>query len=82
MPSQTQIPRVQVSKTPRRTLVSIDETAQLLGCTDRSVRRWIADGKLTAYRLGNKLVRLDLDDVYAMLREIPTAGGDDRGTAA
>jgi excisionase family DNA binding protein len=76
MPSQTQFPRVQVSKkAPRRTLISIEQAAEILGCTDRSIRRWIAEGRLPAYRLVNKLVRLDADDVYGLLRPIPTAGG-------
>jgi excisionase family DNA binding protein len=65
----------QLSSTKRRTLVSIEQAAELLGCTDRSIRRWITDGRLPAYRVANKLVRLDLDDVYALLRPIPTAGG-------
>jgi excisionase family DNA binding protein len=65
-----------VPKKAPRTLISIDEAAELLGCTTRSVRRWIADGDLVAYRIKNKLIRLDLDDVYGLLRPIPAGGGD------
>jgi excisionase family DNA binding protein len=43
-----------------------------LGVTDKTLRRWIAEGRLTAWRLGPKLVRLDRDDVNELLRPIPT----------
>jgi excisionase family DNA binding protein len=41
----------------------------------RTVRRWIADGKIPAYRLGARLVRVDLDDVDRLFQRIPTATG-------
>ena len=33
----------------------------------RAVRRYIAEGRLTAYRVGPKLIRLDLDEVQREL---------------
>ncbi|MBA2559759.1 MAG: helix-turn-helix domain-containing protein [Propionibacteriales bacterium] len=65
----------QTTKAARRTLVSINETATHLGCTTRTIRRYIAEGRLTGYRLGPRLVRLDLSEVESLLRPIPTARG-------
>ncbi len=61
--------------TPLRHLISINQAADRLGVNPKTIRRMISAGHLTAYRVGNKLVRLDLNDVDGMLREIPTAGG-------
>lgn len=57
----------------RRELESIQEAAARNGVTARTVRRWIADGRLTAFRAGPKLIRLDVAEVDAMLSPIPTA---------
>lgn len=60
---------------PTRRWLSQAEAADYLGITDRTLRRMIAAGKLRAYRLGPRLLRIDLDDLDALLRPIPTAGG-------
>jgi excisionase family DNA binding protein len=44
------------------------ETAELLGCTTRTIRQMVADGRLRAYRLGPKFVRLRSDEVLAALQ--------------
>jgi excisionase family DNA binding protein len=49
--------------TPRRRYVKIAEAAAYLQVTDRTVRSMIADGRLTAYRSGQRLVRLDLNEI-------------------
>jgi excisionase family DNA binding protein len=41
-------------------LVSINDAADHLGMT---IRRWIAKGKITGYRIGPKLIRVDLDEI-------------------
>lgn len=53
---------------------SIEDAANLLKCSTRTIRRLIASGELTGYRVGKRLLRVDLADVQAMLRPIPTAG--------
>jgi excisionase family DNA binding protein len=54
--------------------VTIAAAAQRLGLSTKSIRRRIADGTLPAYRVGPRLIRLDLLDVdRLMLRPIPTA---------
>ena len=51
----------------------IAESAELLGCTTRTIRKMIADGRLKAYRLGPKFVRLRHDEVITAL--VPYGGG-------
>lgn len=57
---------------PRR-YVSIADAAEYLGVTDRTVRQMIADGRLTGYRNGKRLIRLDLNQVDAAMT--PFGGG-------
>ena len=33
----------------------VHETARLLGVSERTVRRWLRDGRLTGYRVGNRV---------------------------
>ncbi len=54
--------------------VSIEDAANLLGCSTRTIRRLIASGELTGFRLGKRMLRVNLADVQATLRPIPTAG--------
>lgn len=57
-------------------LGSIQQAAQRAAVSDRTIRRYIAEGRLTGYRVGRKLLRVDLDQVDALIKQIPTAGGD------
>jgi excisionase family DNA binding protein len=43
-----------------------------------TIRRWIAEGLLPAYRLGPRALRVDLNDLDAMATRLPTTGGGDR----
>lgn len=54
-------------------LASIQDTADYLGTSTKTVRRYIAAGRLKAYRLGARAVRVDLDQLDALLQPIPTA---------
>ena len=51
----------------RRRWVSLEEVAEYLGITKRTVRQMVADGRLTAYRDGPRFVRLVLDVVDAAM---------------
>ena len=57
---------------PRNTLArrwaSIQNTADYLGVTDRTVRQMISDGRLRGYRSGGRLIRLDLNEVDAAMQ--------------
>lgn len=56
-----------------RTLVPIDVAAEHLGVCTRTIRNYIAEGRLTGFRVG-RLIRLDAAEVDALARPIPTAG--------
>jgi excisionase family DNA binding protein len=59
--------------------LSLQEAARSRGCSERTIRRYIAAGLLPAYRMGPRLIRVDAAELDAMLRPIPTAsasGGD------
>jgi hypothetical protein len=43
------------------------------GC-EKTIRNWIAAGRLTGYRVGPKLIQVDLDELDRLIRPVPTAG--------
>ncbi|MGC4960072.1 excisionase family DNA-binding protein [Gordonia sp. DT101] len=51
----------------RRRYATINQTAEYLGVTDRTVRQMIADGRLRGYR-NRRLIRLDLNEVDASMQ--------------
>lgn len=57
---------------PARRYASIDDAAAYVGLNPRTIRRWIAAGRLPGYRLG-RLVRVDLNELDALAAPIPTA---------
>lgn len=77
------MPRNQTSTRPARAAnaahrryVSLDDAASYLSVSPLTVRRRIADGSLTGYRLGrSRTIRIDLDELEQMLRPIPAGGG-------
>lgn len=62
---------------PARRYASIEAAAQYLDCSAKTVRRMIAKGELSAYRLGERLLKVDLNEVDRLLRRIPTADAGD-----
>lgn len=58
---------------PDRRLVSIETAGDYVDTCPRTVRNWVAAGLLTGYRVGPRLLRVDLNEVDAMLRPVPTA---------
>jgi excisionase family DNA binding protein len=56
---------------PRR-LATIPTAAEYAAVCTKTIRRRIADGSLTGYRLGPRVLRVDLNEVDAMLKPIPT----------
>lgn len=54
---------------------SLEHAAEYLGCSAKTVRRYIADGKLPAYRMaGRQTIRVKLSDLDALMSPIPTGG--------
>lgn len=62
--------------------LTIQATAEIMGTSVPTVRRWIARGELRAYRYGSRTIRIDPVDLRAMRREVNPAtytaqnGGD------
>jgi len=53
---------------PRRhKLATINEAADYLSVHPKTLRRWIAAGRITSYAAGPRLIRVDLDELDAML---------------
>ncbi|WP_277627920.1 helix-turn-helix domain-containing protein [Arsenicicoccus dermatophilus] len=52
--------------------MSIPAAAERLGVSDKTVRRLISEGKLPAYRIGAKTIRLRPEDVDALFVPVPT----------
>lgn len=53
---------------PRRRYAKISQAAEYLGVTTRTVHEMIADGRLTGYRNGPRLVRVDLNELDARMQ--------------
>ncbi|OBH20802.1 excisionase family DNA-binding protein [Mycolicibacter sinensis] len=51
-----------------RRYAKLKDAADYLGVTDRTVRQMISDGRLTGYRSGSRLVRVDLNEIDAAMR--------------
>jgi excisionase family DNA binding protein len=60
-----------VGSTVRRRFITIAEAADYLQISDRTVRRLIADGELTGYRMGRsrRVIRVDLNEIDEQLMQ-------------
>jgi len=68
-------PSLPAPPSPARSYGSIEAAAKRLGCSPRTVRRMIAAGEITGFRLGKRLLRIDLAELDSIMRRIPTAVG-------
>ena len=57
--------------TPARRYTSLPKAAVYADCSDKTLRRLIAEGKLTGYRLG-RVIRIDLNELDEVLKPIPS----------
>ncbi len=53
--------------------VTIADAAAYLSCTDKTIRRMIIDGRLRAYRLGTRAIRVDRTELDGAMSPIPPA---------
>ena len=53
--------------------VSLEEAAEMMSLSTRTIRRRISDGAIPAYQCGRRSIRLRLDELEAALRRIPSA---------
>jgi excisionase family DNA binding protein len=51
--------------------MSMAEAAEYANVHPSTLRRRIADGQLPAYRVGPKLLKVDIEDVEALIRPVP-----------
>jgi excisionase family DNA binding protein len=57
-------------------IVSIAAAADHYDLSRQTVRRWIASGKITGYRVGPRLIRVDLEEIEAkIIHALPTVNG-------
>ena len=60
----------------RRTIpvyLSLEEAAECMSVSVKTIRRWIAAGTLPAYRCGKRAIRIRLEDLESAPRQIPSA---------
>lgn len=60
----------------RRTIpvyLSLEEAAECMSVSVKTIRRWIAAGTLPAYRCGKRAIRIKVEDLEAAPRQIPSA---------
>lgn len=62
------------SAPPPRRFARQEVAAERWDVSVDTIRRMIRDGKITGYRLNRRIIRVDLDEVDAMFRPIPTVG--------
>jgi excisionase family DNA binding protein len=58
-----------------RDFIGPADAAAYLNVSEKTLRRYISSGRLTGYRVGPKLIRIDRAELDALLSPIP-AGGD------
>jgi len=55
----------------QKELFSVQEAAEFLGVSESTIRRYISDGRLLAYRLGDeRLIRIKRHDLGKLLSPI------------
>lgn len=60
-------------KNPRR-LASITVSADYANVCRRTIYNWVQAGRLTGYRVGPKLIQVDLDELDKLIRPVTVAG--------
>jgi len=63
-----------VIRNPERKLITLAAAAEHAAVSVKTIRRRVAAGDLTGYRMGTRLIRVDLHELDAIMRPIPSAG--------
>jgi excisionase family DNA binding protein len=53
--------------------LSLEEAAEVMSLSTRTIRRRISDGTIPAYNCGRRAIRVRLDELEAALHRIPGA---------
>lgn len=57
----------------QRRLASIPAAAESADVSTKTIRRWIAQGRIGGYRVGPRLIKVDLNELEASFQ--PVGGG-------
>lgn len=52
-------------------LITVKTAATKTGYTDRTIRSWISDGRIPAYRVGPRGIRIKESDLDDLMRPVP-----------
>lgn len=53
--------------------LSLEQAAEVLSVSTKTIRRRISDGTIPAYQCGRRPIRIRLEDLESALRRIPSA---------
>ncbi|MEH6380805.1 hypothetical protein CEY15_02275 [Dietzia natronolimnaea] len=53
---------------------SISEAADRYGVNPVTIRRWISSGRISGFRFGPRMIRVDLDEIDALARPLAAGG--------
>jgi excisionase family DNA binding protein len=70
----TPVPQPKPNRAARRHVeqvyIGIPESAVYLGVAEKTIRRLIRDAKLPAYRLGNRVIKIKIEDLETVLTRV------------
>ncbi|WP_330182725.1 excisionase family DNA-binding protein [Nocardia sp. NBC_01503] len=61
-------------------LISLRDAAALARVDIRTIRRWIDNGHLRAYRMGSRLVRVERHELLTIAKPIPAKHAQDNAS--
>jgi excisionase family DNA binding protein len=62
------VPTKPIHPVVQRRYAKLKEAATYLHVTERTIRQMVAEGRITGYRNGSRLVRVDLNEIDAAMR--------------
>lgn len=57
-------------KHPQRRLVGLPAAAEAADVCTKTIRRWISEGRITGYRVGARLIKVDLDELESTFQRV------------
>jgi excisionase family DNA binding protein len=70
---ETPVPTSPLADHAGRRFESIPKAAEYFGVGPKTIRRWIDEGRITGFRAGPRLIRVDLNELDALLTPIQPA---------
>lgn len=70
MPTNTSRPPANRRERRHRELVGLQQAADYCDCSYRTIRRWIAEGRLPAVRVGPRVLKVRLADLDALHKPV------------